>query len=166
MPETDLFASFFSWTVDPFSKGRDAFQVSREHRKGNAFPSFSLISRVLKVLTDQATLILITPAWQTQLWYTQFQQMPIIKHPLLLQKILTLLTVPNGEIHPLVGKGNLELLAWTVSGKTFSAEGISENSASFITDTRTSGETLIVIRSHVSYIDGASKEKLIPLTAL
>ena len=58
----DLFAPFFSWKLDSFREGSNAFQVSREHRKGYAFPPFSLIGRVLKVLTDQATLILITPA--------------------------------------------------------------------------------------------------------
>ena len=67
LPEMDLFAPFFSWKLDSFREGSNAFQVSREHRKGYAFPPFSLIGRVLKVLTDQATLILITPAWQAQI---------------------------------------------------------------------------------------------------
>ena len=69
-PDIDLFASrvshqlpcYISWKLDPFSKGRDAFQISWKYLKGYAFPPFSLIGRVLrKVQTDQAQLLLVTP---------------------------------------------------------------------------------------------------------
>ena len=50
LPEMDLFAPFFSWKLDSFREGSNAFQVSQEHRKGYAFPPFSLIGRVLNVL--------------------------------------------------------------------------------------------------------------------
>ena len=72
--EIDLFASrishqvpaYFSWKLDPYSKGRDVFQMCWTYTKGYAFPPSSLISRVLhKVLIDQVTLILLIPAWQT-----------------------------------------------------------------------------------------------------
>ena len=52
---------------------RQSFQICWIHKKGYAFPPFSPIcTNVLhKVLIDQATLILITPAWQTQSWCPQ-----------------------------------------------------------------------------------------------
>ena len=66
-PDIDIFASRISrhvpayvpWKPDPYSKGRDAFQMCWAYTKGYAFPPFSLIRRVLhKVLIDQGTLIL------------------------------------------------------------------------------------------------------------
>ena len=126
-PDIDLFASrvshqvpaYVSWKLDPYSKGRDAFQMRWTHTKGYAFPPFSLIGRVLhKVLFDQATLILITPAWQTQSWYPQLLRLSI-RNPLILPKVPDLLQGPNKEPHPLITKGSLQLLAWIVSGKGY-----------------------------------------------
>ena len=83
--------------------------------KGYAFPKFSLTGRVLhKILIDQAILILITPAWQTQSWYPQLLRLSIQSLLILAQKL-----GPNKELHPLITKGNLQLLAWIVSGKGY-----------------------------------------------
>ena len=55
------------WKRDPYSIDMDAFQMCWIHKKRICFPPFSLKGRVLhKVLINQATLILITPAYQTQ----------------------------------------------------------------------------------------------------
>ena len=56
LPDIDLFASrishqvptyisptYMSWKLDPFSKGRDVFQITWIHLKGHAFPHFALI---------------------------------------------------------------------------------------------------------------------------
>ena len=124
-PDIDIFASnvshhvpsYVSWKLDPYSKGRDAFQMCWTHTKGYVFSPFSLIGRVLhKVLIDQTALILITLAWQTQSWYPQFLRLSI-QNPLILPKAPDLLQDPNKELHPLITKGNLQLLAWIVSGK-------------------------------------------------
>ena len=67
----DLFASrvlhqlphYISWKIDPFSQGRDAFQISWAHKFVYAFPRFALIGRVLqKVNQDQCLMLIITPA--------------------------------------------------------------------------------------------------------
>ena len=122
-----------SCKLDPYSKGRDALQMCWTHTKGYAFPSFFLIGRVLhKVLIDQATLILITPAWQTQSWYPQLLRLSI-RNPLILPKVPDLLQGPNKELHPLITKGNLQLLAWIAS------EGISKESATIIANARRAG---------------------------
>ena len=56
--------AYASWKLDPYSKGRDTFQMCCTHKKEYDFPPFSLIGRVLhKVLKDQTKLILKTPAW-------------------------------------------------------------------------------------------------------
>ena len=124
-PSIDLFASrlshqvpeYMSWKLDPYSKGRDAFQFSWSHLQAYAFPPFSLIGRVLKkVQADNANLIIITPAWQTQSWYPTLLQMSV-QHPLLLPSTSDLLLNPNNEYHPLILNKGLRLVAWTVSGK-------------------------------------------------
>ena len=64
---------YISWKADPFSMGRDAFQTSWSQGLNYAFPSFSLIDSVLeKVQREKATLILVTPVWQTQTWFPEY----------------------------------------------------------------------------------------------
>ena len=78
LPDVDLFASgishqvptYMSWKLDPFNMGREAVQITWTHLKGYAFSPFALIRGALnKVQKEKATLLLITPAWQTQSWY-------------------------------------------------------------------------------------------------
>ena len=90
-----------------------------KQQNGYAFPPFCLIGRVLKkVQLDQATLIVVTPEWQTQSWYPQLLQMSI-KNLLLLPSISNLSIGPNKQNHQLIEKQNLQLLAWTILGKSY-----------------------------------------------
>ena len=127
IPCTDLFASrlthqvpvYYAWKIDPYSRGQDAFQACWTHLRGYAFPPFCLIGKVLwKVKTDYATIVIVTPAWQTQSWYPQLLHMSI-KNPLLLPQRLDLLSNIQGEYHPLLLNHSLQLVAWTVSGIEF-----------------------------------------------
>ena len=83
-----------------------------------AFPPFCLIGRALaKVWQDQATLILVTPAWQTRPpWYVELLEMSIAD-PILLPPLPDLLASPMGQAHPLINQG-LRLPTWKVSGST------------------------------------------------
>ena len=64
-------------------------------KKRYVFPPFSLIDRILgKVLIDQPTLILITPAWQTQSWYPQLLRL-LFQNPFILPIVPDLLQGPN-----------------------------------------------------------------------
>ena len=128
-PTIDLFASrltkqisrYFSWKPDPYAKAVDAMQ--QEWPKAEtpyAFPSFSLISRVLRrVIQDQiSTLIIITPTWQTQPWYPQLLNLSK-RNPILLPQDKNLLLDPMLNQHPLIKNRTLSLAAWTVSGKVW-----------------------------------------------
>ena len=80
----DLFASrlshqvtqYLEWKPDPYSIVTDA--VSSPCRQGHcyAFPTFCLIPRALsQIQQDQVhTVTLITPCWQTKLWYPQMME--------------------------------------------------------------------------------------------
>ena len=105
-PELDLFASrachqipsYLSWKADPHSLTIDAFQQSRKHRGLlYAFPAFSMIGKVLlKVKTEEVNVILITPNWPAQPWYSQVLELSVIK-PLLLPDLSNILVNPLKE---------------------------------------------------------------------
>ena len=86
-PEIDLFASilshhiktYFSWRPDPLSLAAGALQQNWLHKSLYAFPPFYIISKVLrKVWKDKVPImILVTPAWPSQLWYPEAMRMPI-----------------------------------------------------------------------------------------
>ena len=83
-----------------------------------AFPLFGLIGWVkTKVLRENVeAMILVTPTWQTQPWYTLLQEMSI-QRPLHLLVLLNLLLNPLGEKHPFMKTRSLRLAAWKITGK-------------------------------------------------
>ena len=88
---SDQVPTCVSWKLDPYSKGKNAFQICSTHTKGDASSSFPVIGRALhNGLLDQATLTLITPVWQTQSCYPQLLRI-LIQNTLILLKILYLL---------------------------------------------------------------------------
>ena len=91
-PSADLFAPHLCGHMFPY-----------------AFRQFSLIGKVLrKIQEDRVTAILITPTWQSQLWYPLFLKMSI-KNPILLPPKKTLLMNPQESNHPLIELGSLRL---------------------------------------------------------
>ena len=83
-PEVDMFASrlnnncekCFSYCLDPFCMGVDAFLTSWSHHKLYIFPPFNCCSRVVcKLLTDRTTALVVLPDWPGQPWYPQLLKM-------------------------------------------------------------------------------------------
>ena len=73
--ETDLFASwinrqtekYISWKPEPDAFAVDVFSINWRHHFTYIFPPFILLTKVIrKVCQDQATGILVFPAWSTQ----------------------------------------------------------------------------------------------------
>ena len=116
-------------------------------------------------LIDQATLILITPAWQTQSWYPQLLRLSN-RNPLILSKVPGLLQGLNKEFHPLIAKGNLQHLAWMVSGKGYFQKEYQRNLPPLSQMPDNQAQSLITNRPGVNGIAGALGDKLIPLNAL
>ena len=126
-PDIDLFASrlshqlqnYMSWKPDPGSRATDALSQTWTHWYGYAFPPFCLIGRVLsKVRKDGGKLILVTPVWQAQYWYSLLLEMSV-RNPLLLPQHKDLLKNPMGQNHPLSEKKCLSLAVWVVSGNVW-----------------------------------------------
>ena len=115
----DLFAwsvsqqllQYTSWKIDPFSKGRNAFQIFWEHKFVYAFPHFALIGRVFqKVNEDHCLMLIITPACPSQPWFLGLIKMSV-KNPLLLPALKGLLKDPSRKLNSLVMQNSLQLVA-------------------------------------------------------
>ena len=118
----DLFADrtntqkhlYVSWKPDPFAIATDAFTITW-NQVSYAFPPFCLIGRCLaKIRQDKATVIMVTPIWQTQAWYTELLGLSV-EDPIMLPPKDNLLISPTGLAHPLLESG-LSLAAWKLSG--------------------------------------------------
>ena len=123
--QVDLFATrfsaqlqrFFSWRADPEAEATDAFSQSWEAVLGFAHPPWCLITRVLmKVQVEEATVVLITPLWETQPWFPVITSM-LVDLPVLLPNIPDLLT-PSPNCDCPVLETQPQLVAWKVSGNT------------------------------------------------
>ena len=84
-----------------------------------AFLPFFLILQVLKQVSYDQTekLLLVTPTWQSQIWYPLLLEMPIVRQ--LLLPTNTSLINQQGEFHPLIANRKLRLVMWTISGKDY-----------------------------------------------
>ena len=109
-----------AWKPDPESFAADAMQQDWNKRFGFALPPFSLIGRVInKVLWKNVeAMILVTPTWQTQPWYTLLLRMSI-QLPLLLPALTNLQPNSLGEKNPLVKTRSLKLAALKITGKSW-----------------------------------------------
>ena len=100
----------------------DAFQTNWSHLKAYAFPPFALIGRVLaKAMRgkhiDHSVLIIVTPMWVSQPWYTQLLRTSI-QDSIFNPPFPNLLTDPNQNQHRLCQNQTLALAAWKVSGNS------------------------------------------------
>ncbi len=109
--EIDLFASrlthqlqrYVSWRPDPYAVATDAFSIDWGQLKAYAFSPFNLIPRTLmKVISDNANLLLVAPVWQAQHWWPLLLRLTV-KHPVILRSSQTLLEYPSNPraVHPM-----------------------------------------------------------------
>lgn len=122
-PSIDLFASrtntkcslYVSWKKDPFAYNIDAFTLNWSSFYFYAFPPFALILKVLKkIISDQATGIVVVPHWPSQPWYPLFKSL-CIKKQIVFPPSKYLLSSPFRSTHPL--HQHLSLVACVLSGK-------------------------------------------------
>ena len=121
-PLLDLFASklchqmprYIVWRLNPQIVGKNGFHQDWKGQILYAFPSFSMIGKVLrKVQKDKTNMVLVTLAWQSQSWYSILSKMTI-KNPILLPNQPNVLLRPESKIHPLIHNFSLRLVACLV----------------------------------------------------
>ena len=129
-PSVDLFASrinaqlprLFAYRPDPKAEVINAFCVSWHNLSFYCFPPFSCIGKVLqKIISDNATGILIVPNWPSQFWFTVLQDLLLIEAFTILLNADNLPNQPDLK-HPFFR--NLELMACLVSGKALGSSSI------------------------------------------
>ena len=115
---TNQLKHYVNWRPDPHAVTTDAFSIDWSQLKGYAFPPFNLIPRTLmKVINDNANLVLVAPVWQTQHWWPLLLQLTV-KQPVLLPVSPALLKDPSNPraIHPMHPR--LQLAVWTISNNS------------------------------------------------
>ena len=131
-PSVDLLASrinaqllrFFAYQPDPKAEVINAFCVSWHNLSFYCFPPFSCIGKVLqKIISDNATGILIVPNWPSQFWFTVLQDLLLAEAFIILPNADNLYLPNQPDLkHPFFR--NLELMACLVSGKTLGSSSI------------------------------------------
>jgi hypothetical protein len=120
----DLFASewntrlpkFVSWFPQPGAWKTDAFSMNWRDLQGYAFPPFGLIPNCLSILiSDKASVIMITPYWPSQAWFPSLLQLTV-DIPRLLMPSPNILSSPLGGCHPLTLDDTMRLIVWKLSG--------------------------------------------------
>lgn len=123
VPDIDLFATrvnakcpvYISWKKDPFAHNIDAFTIDWSRFYFYAFPPFALILKTLnKIISDEATGIVVVPLWTSQPWYPLFMSL-CIREIIIFPPSMHLLLSPFRSIHPL--HRHLSLAACVLSGK-------------------------------------------------
>ena len=96
----------------------DAFQGKWTGFLGYAFPPFALVGKCLqKVRREKNSLLIVAPVWPSQAWYPLLLEY-LVKSQVLIPMYSDILQDPFGHLHPMVTQGQLQLAAWTVSGRT------------------------------------------------
>ena len=62
-------------------------------------------------------MLLVTPTWQSQIWYPPLLEMSIVR-PLLIPRNTNLINL-QGEVHHLIANTTLGLVVWIMSGKDY-----------------------------------------------
>ena len=74
---------------------------------------------LLKVKGEEVDIILITPSWLAQPWYSEVLELSVTE-PVLLPQLSNILIKYSGQVHPMVVNQTLRLVAWKLSGKAWS----------------------------------------------
>ena len=166
----DLFADrlntqkskYVSWKSDPNAIAVDALSLQWLGIKGYEFPPFCLIGKSLaKVQKEGATIITITPTWQSQVWYPTLLRLSIAT-PLLLPPHKDLMTSPEGRVHPLMENKQLRLAAWKVSGTVSLRKAFHRTLQNYVCKPEGREHRLLTRPPGDSGLAGVANGKLIP----
>lgn len=118
-----------------------------------------------KARMEEICLILLTPNWQTQPWYSQVLDMAV-QAPLLLPQNPNLLMNPHGEVHPLVANKSIRLVAWKVSGKAWQVKEFQKGLQTLSQVPDDQARFLITNRPGENGLAGEVNNRLIPFSVI
>ena len=153
---------YINWQPDLHAWMVNAFQINWTHLKAYPFPPFTLTGRVLaKAMRGKCTLIIITPAWPSQLWYTQLLRMSI-QDSIFISPFPNILTDPNQNQHPLCQNQTLALAVWKVSANSILQKACQTKQLTWLKVAEDQVHCIITKRGGESGVAGVFQEKLIP----
>ena len=129
--EVDLFATrlsaqlprFYGWKPEPLAERVDTFLQDWSTVRGYAHPPWCLISRCLKKTKDQqATLVLITPNWSAQPWFSVALMMSIDYPRCVPQQNNLLMATANASNANSAESGHMAHFWRSLTDKGFSSE--------------------------------------------
>lgn len=129
-------------------------------------PPFCRIPRCLaKVQKEGGELITITPAWQSQPFYTVLLEMSITD-PILLPPQRDLLLSPVGKTHPFIERKTLKLVAWKISGNQSKYMAYQKTLQCYSLQHGEKGHNQLTIAVGDTGTAGVFRNKLIPFVSL
>ena len=132
-PVVDLFASrlnhqlpqYITWRPDPFSQGTNAMHQDWSQNYLYASPFLPYEQNFTVGQERTPSMLLITPTWPTQPWYSSLPQMSL-ETPVIHPRISSLLKDPLWKEHPLITNKTLRLAVWKISGRDYLCQGLRE----------------------------------------
>ena len=127
-----------------------------------AFPTFSMISRVLLKIKQKYVplMILIASVWSTQPWYPELLKL-CVREAVLLPQGQEILISPKSIVHPLMVENSLTLAAWLVLGKPFCVKEFQKTLLTLSQIPDEKAHSLIMSQPGENKLAGVSNEKLI-----
>ena len=144
--DVDLFASrlchqiakYISWQPDPHAWMVDAFQINWTHLKFYVFSPFALVGRVLaKAMRCKCTLIIITPLWSSQPWYTQLLR--CLSRSNFHSPISKFFDRPEPNPTPIMSESSISLSSMKGLRQQYSAEDLSDQTIDLLESSQRPG---------------------------
>lgn len=155
-----------SWKPDQIAVATDAFMIKWTDRQAYAFAPFCLVPRCLaKVEKEGGELIIVTPSWQTQAFYSVLLNMTV-RDPILLPTQDNLLLSPEGKTHPLIVNKTLKLVVWTISSDQSKCNSYQETLQDYLPQHGAKGHNQLITTAGNTGVAGILKNKLIPFVPL
>ena len=155
-----------SWHPDPGTCAVESLQYYWRQLYGYAYPPFCSIGKVIvKVRKDQSLHFIITPAWQTQPWYTALLSVSV-QHSIILPSLNILLQGPQWQKHPLQESNQQQLVAWKGSGKPWKVRKYQNSLRHLSQIPEGQGHYLVTNQPAESGLVGVMNERLIPLQTI
>ena len=116
---------YITWRPDPFSQGTNAMHHDWSQNYLYASPFLPYEQNFTVGQERTPSMLLITPTWPTQPWYSSLPQMSL-ETPVIHPRISSLLKDPLWKEHPLITNKTLRLAVWKISERDYLCQGLRE----------------------------------------
>ena len=127
-------------------------------------PFFNDRESSIKIKTEKVDVILITPSWLAQPWYSQVLEL-CVTEPQLLPQMRNMSNHPKSQAYPLFVNQAMRLMAWKVSGRAWPRKEFQQGLQS-LSQVAKDQAHLITNRLSINSLAGVMNGKLIHIHAI